>query len=393
MSFSSTPRTILIVCTRRLGDVLLATPLARSFKAQWPDARIDMLVFRGTEGVLEGNPDIDRVILVARRAGLRERIADAWRIWRRYDLACATTSSDRARFYAWFAGRKRIALVDSNRVTTLVRSMMHRIALDHQRDAHVVSSILALAPLVGVNPRSEVVAPGIGHDAARRARLDSILDGFSGDRPRQPFVVVHPYPMYRYKQWHVEGWVELIRWLRDSGYAVALSGGPAPAERAYAETVAAAAGEPVLNLVGTLSFGETAELIRRARLFVGPDTGATHVAAACGTPTLALFGPSDPVRWGPWPSGWPVGREPWPLRGSGQRGNVYLLQGEGECVPCRQEGCERHVDSPSACLADMPVRRVLAAASQLLGENPPSPPVAVVVQPIGGRTPFEPNRR
>ena len=129
----------------------------------------------------------------------------------------------------------------------------------------------------------------------------------------------------------------------------------------------AAAGEPVLNFVGELSFGETAELIRRARLFIGPDTATTHVAAACGTPTIALFGPSDPVRWGPWPSAWPAGTQPWSLRGSGRRGNVCLLQGEGECVPCRREGCEGHLESRSDCLANLQAARVIAAASELLG--------------------------
>jgi heptosyltransferase-3 len=173
--------------------------------------------------------------------------------------------------------------------------------------------------------------------------------------------------MYRYKQWRLDGWVAMIGWLRDRGYAVALSGGPAVAEVEYAACVVAAAGEPVSNFVGQLRLGETAELIRRAKLFIGPDTSATHIAAATGTPTLALFGPSNPVRWGPWPTGWPAGREPWSHVGSGRRSNVYLLQGEGACVPCGFEGCDRHRDSESRCLTEMPVSRVADAAAQLLG--------------------------
>lgn len=372
LTFKYPPRTILVACTRRIGDVLLATPLVRSLKRRWPDAQIDMIVFRGTEGVLEHNPDIRRVIVVAQRAPLRARLADALRLWRRYDLACAALSSDRPRFYTWFAGRKRIGLLDPYRLTRLARFMLHRFALDEQREHHVVSSVLALAPLVGAKPYGEVVAPGIGPDPERRARFEARFDSPPSCAPGQPLVVVHPYPMYRYKQWHVEGWAEVIRWLRVRGFAVALSGGPAQAEREYAEAVAAASGEPVLNLVGALSFGETAETIRRAKLFIGPDTGATHVAAACGTPTIALFGPSDPVRWGPWPSNWPAGREPWPLRGSGMRGNVYLLQGEAPCVPCLQEGCERRIESRSDCLVNLKADRVIAAAVQLL--NLPASP-------------------
>lgn len=361
------PRTILVVATRRIGDVLLTTPIVRSLKARWPEAQIDMLVFRGTEGVLENNPDVRRVIVVAQRARLGERLRDAARVWRRYDLACAALSSDRPRFYAWFAGRRRAGLVDPERVTWWTRLMLHRIALNRHESEHTVSSTLALAPAIGIEPVPEVVAPGIGTDPQRIARFDALFAA-PAYRPGQPLAVLHPYPMYAYKQWHVDGWITACDWLLGQGFAVALSGGPAAGEREYAEGIAAGAAGPVLNLVGKLSFGESAELFRRASLYIGPDTGATHVAAATGTPTIALFGPSDAVRWGPWPKGGVAGGgDPWPLRGSGRRGNVYLLQGEGECVPCRQEGCERRLDSLSRCLTGMSPQRVIQVAAEMLG--------------------------
>lgn len=366
---SKPPRSILVVCTRRIGDVLLTTPFVRSLKAQWPDTPIDMLVFRGTEGVVEHNPDVRKVITVAQRAPLRERIADAMRLWRRYDLACAAISSDRPRFYAFFAGKKRIALVDPDRVTRLNRIMLHGIALNEHQSVHTVRSSLALASLLGIAEQADVVPPGIGDDPARRAAFDARFDVPGVIEPGQPFVVLHLLPMFEYKRWTIDGWVELIRSLRAAGLAVVLSGGPAQAEREYAERVASVSGEPVLNLVGELSFGESAELYRRARLYIGPDTGATHVAAATGTPTVAIFGPTDAVRWGPWPKGWPADRDPWPLCGSGRRGNVYLLQGEGSCVPCKQEGCDRHIASASACLTELPASRVIAAAMHML-ESP-----------------------
>lgn len=364
---SKPPRSILVVCTRRIGDVLLTTPFVRSLKAQWPDTPIDMLVFRGTQGVIENNPDVRNVIMVAPRAPLRERIADAVRLWRRYDLACAAISSDRPRFYAFFAGKRRIALVDPDRMTLLNRVMLHGIALNEYRSVHTVRSSLALATLLGITPRAEVVPPGIGDDPERCARFDARFDAPPAMRPGQPFVVLHLLPMFEYKRWSLDGWLDAIRWLTSKGFAVVLSGGPADVEREYAARVAAASEHPVLNLVGELSFGESAELYRRSRLYIGPDTGATHVAAATGTPTVAVFGPTDPIRWGPWPRGWPADRDPWALRGSGRRGNVYLLQGEGACVPCKQEGCERHIGSSSTCLTGLPASRVIAAAAEMLG--------------------------
>ena len=129
----------------------------------------------------------------------------------------------------------------------------------------------------------------------------------------------------------------------------------------------------VTDLSGKLSLAELAELIRGARLYVGPDTSVTHIAAACGTPTVALFGPSNPVKWGPWPIGAADDPSPWRMLGQPwqRKGNVALLQGVqpadlGHCLPCRLEGCERHLGSESRCLTEMPADPVIAAARELL---------------------------
>ncbi len=74
---------ILVVALRRLGDVLLTTPLIRSLKRAWPDAAIDALVFRGTEGILAGNPDIADVVTLPERASAGESLALCARLWRR----------------------------------------------------------------------------------------------------------------------------------------------------------------------------------------------------------------------------------------------------------------------------------------------------------------------
>ena len=84
------PRRILLVCTQRIGDVLLATPLARSLKQAWPQAELRFLVFQGTAGVLAGNPDIDRIIAYPQRTGWRGTLAQLRELWQRYDLALGT---------------------------------------------------------------------------------------------------------------------------------------------------------------------------------------------------------------------------------------------------------------------------------------------------------------
>jgi heptosyltransferase-3 len=106
-------------------------------------------------------------------------------------------------------------------------------------------------------------------------------------------------------------------------------------------------------------------LIRAARVYIGPDTAVTHLAAATGTPTVALYGPTDPRVWGPWPAG---GLDtPWAAAGTVERrGNVWLVQNPLPCLPCQLEGCDRRLDSHSQCLDELPAAQVIAAVDEAL---------------------------
>ena len=106
-------------------------------------------------------------------------------------------------------------------------------------------------------------------------------------------------------------------------------------------------------------------LLENARLYIGPDTSVTHLAAASGCKTIALFGPTDPRVWGPWPVGGLA--TPWDASGTIQnRGNVWIVQNPLPCMPCTFEGCERNIRSRSVCLHELAPAQVLAAADQAL---------------------------
>lgn len=346
---SASPRRILVVCTRRIGDVLLVTPLVRSLRRAWPRAAIDVLVFRGTAGVLEGNPDITQVIALPERSRWQERLRELRRLWRGYDLALSCLPSDRARIYGWAASRRHLGMLAAGEAGSKRWWLADAVRFD-DLDTHTVAMALQLADLAGVPRCPEVVPPTAG-----------------GTLPvgvRAPFAVLHPYPKFNYKMWTETGWIALAEALQARGLQVLLTGSPEPEEAACCARVAAGSG--ATSLAGQLSLAQTADLLRQARLFVGPDTAVTHLAAATGIPTLALFGPSNPVKWGPWPVGWHAAASPWARVGSGRQGNVHLLQGVSDCVPCRLEGCNRHVASFSRCLQEMPARRVIDAALALL---------------------------
>lgn len=121
-----------------------------------------------------------------------------------------------------------------------------------------------------------------------------------------------------------------------------------------------------VNAVGKLSLGASARLVSRAVVYVGPNMALTHAAAALGVPTIALFDPTNPVKWGPWPRGHAPDANPWRRYGNQRAGNVTLVQGTGACVPCGLEGCRREISSFSDCLQSMPAAKVIAAIEERL---------------------------
>ena len=345
------PRRILVVVTRRIGDVLLATPLIRSLKQAWPDARIEALVFAGTEGVLAANPDLDAVHTVPERPGIARHVALAARLFKRYDLALSLLPGDRPTLYAGLAGRRSIGLLlDQPGQRWKQRFLDQWVALD-AGNMHTVRAYLQLAAALGIPAASEVVVSWSAEDAAA---VDALLD-----KPCASLAVLHPYPKFRYKMWHEQGWIDVARWLLDNGFRVVLTGSPAADERAYVDAIAQQLPDSVINAAGQLTLGGTAALLSRAQFYVGPDTAITHMAAATGVPTIALFGPTDPVKWGPWPQQHPAATNPWRRLGDQRNGHVQLLQGRAACVPCGHEGCERHVGSVSDCLLAIPVTAVI----------------------------------
>ena len=344
---------ILVVTLRRLGDVLLTTPLIRSVRRAWPDAVIDALVFAGTDGILEGNPDLDGVVTMPARPTAAQSLALAGRLWRKYDLAISTQCGDRPMFFADIAGRIRVAPVESTFNGRIKRAFLHR-SVPYVTGVHRVEEILRLADALGIARVPDLVPP----------RPDN-----SGGDAAGPYAVIHAAPMFRYKQWTAGGWRALAAALTDRGLSVIASGGPDATERRYLDDVWSDASVPVRRVDGQLNWRQLADLLGKSRVFIGPDTSVTHLAASSGCPTVALYGPTDPRLWGPWPVGGTA--KDWQAAGNIQRrGNVWLVQNPLPCAPCQLEGCERRLGSYSACLDELPPAQVIAAVDQALAAAP-----------------------
>ncbi len=349
---------VIVIVTRQIGDVLLTTPLIDAAKARWPEAQIDVLGFAGTLGMLRGNPAVHEFIEVPSGSGWRQARALLPRIWRRYDLALVAEASDRAHLYGWAAAPLRSSLVPQRRSIAWWKKRLsqHTVTIDDDRTPTVLEKLALLAPW-GPMPQAVSVTP-----PQAQALPDALLSQL-----RVAPVVVHVPSMWRYKQWPVRYFADVIQALLGRGHQVVLTGTGSEVDQAQVSAVRHLGSPPALiDVSGQLNLNQVTELLRRAALYVGPDTSITHLAAATGTPVVTMFGPTNPVRWGPWPQGVPP-ESPWERKQPRQSAaRVIVLQAEQDCVACGRAGCEDHRDSRSACLEALLPERVIDECLRVL---------------------------
>lgn len=332
---------ILVIKLRYLGDVLLATPVFRALRERYPLARISAAVPRGTEDMLKWNPDINEV-LVIERGSVREQIRFMRDLrHRKYDCVIDLTDGDRAAVLSRITGAPmRVGFNEEHRwrgllYTTVVKSTprAHRVERDLQ----------ALRPL-GFEPKSSPLVLRLSSaDEADAERLLSEL-GLWGTGDSRPLVMLQPGARYWFKAWPAERFAELADRLAEGLGSRVLVGGNA-AERDLAEKVCAKARTQPVNLAGRTSLLVHAAVLKRCALFVGNDNGPMHMAATVGTPVVALFGPSNPLEWGP-------------------RGEKTTVIYKGlDCRACFHPTCRRGEES---CMKLISTDEVFAAARQLL---------------------------
>lgn len=351
-SLNSRFQRILVITQRYLGDTLLVTPLIHSLRRAYPDSIIEVLLPESNKGILEGNPDIDRLLVFPKSTGWSGSINLLRSLFRRYDLAISMQNSDRTTLCAILASNYSLGFIDSDNC----KSWWKKRLLTHSLlpgEEHTVLENLRFCQLLDIPADPTVIAPCCN---------DQQLSGPSA------YAVLHIMPQWRFKQWHIDGWREVIRYLHQQQLEIILSGSNQAHELAFIQNLLAGMDLPVMNLAGRLSLGELSLLIQKARVFVGPDTGITHLAAATGTPTITLFGPTSPVKWAPWPKDYGQMFNPFTARGTQHVNNVWLLQDQQfrPCIPCQQEGCDKHRESTSACLDDLPVAQVIKALNEAL---------------------------
>lgn len=347
---------VLVIKLRHHGDVLLAAPVLSALKAAVPQASVDALVYADTAPMLSEHPALDRLHTVDRswkNEGVIRQAGHEWSLLRalrdrRYDLLIHLTDHPRG---AWLARSLRprwsVAPEKPGAGKHWKRSFTHlypgAIPGRHTVEVHL-DALRRLGIRPPVEARAIVLVPG----AEAVERIDKLRRD-QGWRDR-PFVVLHPASRWFFKCWSIESNAALLKALAQRGHHVVLTAAPDARETSMVQAIVDRAGVAVTNLSGALSLKELAALIGSADFFVGVDSAPMHIAAAMGTPCVALFGPSSEKEWRPWSAA-----------------SAVVASDEHACRPCRRDGCGG--GKVSECLTSLPVSRVLDAIDRLRVES------------------------
>ena len=286
-------RSVLIVRLGALGDLVHALPAAAAMRAAWPDARIDWLVDGRYAALLELVPVIDRTIVLGGRAG--EPLFRVIRALRRarYDLAIDFQGLLKSAVLARLAGARETAGFIPGQLREPLAGAFYTRRVPADDGGHVVYKNLSLVEALGVGVR-EVAAPLKRTPSAVPGEVRRVLNIGAGDR----FAVINPGAGWPNKQWPADRFGALAaRLFERHGVPAIVTWGPG--ERALAGAVAAAS-NGAAQVAPETSIADLVELARSAAVFIGGDTGPMHLSAAVGTPVVGVFGPTNPLRNGPW---------------------------------------------------------------------------------------------
>jgi heptosyltransferase III len=290
---------VLLIKPKQIGDSLVLTPTIKAIKAAYPDAEIWVMVRKGCEGILAGCPDIAQILTLAGVERRDRRRRDFWRqvkvllhLWSvSFDYVFELGDGHRARLFAMLSRAKRRYSVKTSgplkpferRRFTGISSFDWETCHRVEKDFYSVSEFLSLPtpiPPLCFEPSSAKI--------------------WEGGKTLTDFCVVQVGSRQGYNRWDREGWRKVCRVMLKRFQNLVISCGPVEQEQEEAAWLQRDLGLRAINTEGTATWPEMAWLLGNARLYIGPNTAAMHLAAACHCPVVALFGPSIEDYWYPW---------------------------------------------------------------------------------------------
>jgi ADP-heptose:LPS heptosyltransferase len=294
---------ILLIKLRYVGDTILLQPVIDNIRNYLPDVHLSVMVNRGTEEILKDCPGIDELICYDRQAlkhrpSLAGRVGDNIRFLHgirenRFDLVIDFSQSDRASLITWLSGAPlRLGCDYEN---PLKRLFFNRLIQADIRSMHIVDYQFKALEQLGIPISTRLLKIDVPDRI--QEKIDAVIE--ASDLGRFDIkVAIHPGARREARMWRVERFAEIAKRLK-AAYGAGIAAITGDSEEGLIEQMRGY-GAPIDFRSSRLSLMEMAALLKRCDLFIGNDTAPAHLAAAVGTKTVALFGPTFPLLWRPY---------------------------------------------------------------------------------------------
>jgi heptosyltransferase-3 len=317
---------------------------------------LSILLREGNGSLLEADPSIYKTYEVKKYRGsfLVKAIRQIGFIrelrQEHFDLVFDLRSDDRGAFMAFITGAPIRASLYHQDVSPWRNFLFTHLVRPSQENVRTsfgaAEQSLRIVRGFGIEAKTDVPKLWVSNETMHRA--EKILEGEGIHPLTGPFdswVTLNPFSRWPYKEWDIKKWVRIIDWLwREYKIATGVVGAATEHERA-AKIVQACSGKSY-NLAGKTSLAELAGVLSLSRLHIGVDSASPHIAAAVGTPTITLYGPSDWRDWAP----------------VGDRHRVVVP--DMDCVPCHKKGCNGN--GRSECLETLGIEPMQTVIREVL---------------------------
>lgn len=285
---------ILLLQLKRIGDLVLTTPVIAALRDKFPEAVLTLIVSR------EGAPLLPAITGVDRTYVIQRKLSDV-KIFRavareKFDYCIDFTGNDRSALLAWLSGAQKRIISNWTRVQSKFRAgAYNEFVADRVSDLHTIDFHLSLIEPLGIRDASTTIKLQV--PAAAREKANEIRRAHRIDHP---FVIFHPGSARMEKFWHAQRWAEVIDYARTVlKFTPVLTSGNSALEQRHIAEIKSKLAQPVIDLSGKIDLLTLTALIEQARMIVTVDTAPMHLAAAMETPQVILFGPTNPFHWRP----------------------------------------------------------------------------------------------
>ncbi|HMS63691.1 MAG TPA: lipopolysaccharide heptosyltransferase II [Ignavibacteria bacterium] len=339
-----TTQKILIIQTAFLGDVILTLPLLQELKIKFPESEIDFLCIPETSELLKGNPFVNEIISYDKK---NSGIIGSWELIKKlrnknYDFLFSPHRSFRSSLISFLSNAKKTVSFDKSSF-----SFLYNEKIIYKKDIHEIQRNLSLLEITGIK-EERIIRPELFISIQDKRKIDSLFYEYK-IKNGEKFITIAPGSVWFTKRFPEEKFVKLCDLLQILNTKIFLTGGKK--DKFISDFIQNnSKNRNIINVTGTFSILESAELIKRSEVLITNDSAPLHISNAVETNVVAIFGATVP-EFGFYPTG---------------RNDIVIQTNGLSCRPCSIHGGKKCPIGTFVCMKNIKEEEIVSAVKKLL---------------------------